>query len=415
MYEGISEQNQAAAQHVLDHGWWVFAMPFGGKAPFRDSHGFKDARNDVTALLPWSEGELRNPAIDLERSNLTVLDIDSGIHDVEHAMRFLKLLGVATTFIVQSARGFHFYFSGLIEKNAKYVNGNISGDLKCHGYVLAEGALHSSGKPYVCISDVPPAPLPKCLLEYKADKKKREPRAPKQSTEPTETVVYPQRVYTEPTYTTEKVRAGRRYLTLQREAAYLRKRGADYAYILAAITGFCIGRCEDGAAYATPGKMEGIARYACNIPIGKIRIPASPKPELPLRTWLREHLPVTQPVALHTLKMADGWKGDTHDKAHRIARKSLFIISYKIGVTQFWERCSSSLDTIKRLSEVQTVSAEPVLSSTQPLEPMPRTGRVGNKVGNKIQETKKRTRSEAYRIHAREHMAALRAAAKGVK
>jgi hypothetical protein len=90
MYEEFSEHNRAAAQRVLEHSWWLFALPLGGKLPYRGTHGFKDARNDETALLNWNNGQLNNPGIDLERSNLTVLDIDQGLGDVKHALDFLK-------------------------------------------------------------------------------------------------------------------------------------------------------------------------------------------------------------------------------------------------------------------------------------------------------------------------------------
>ena len=86
---------------------------------------------------PWLNGSASNPAIALEQSGLTVLDIDTGLGSTEQALDFAKRILLIDTMIVKSYRGYHFYFIGSRETNAKYKNGNVQGDLKSNGYVLS--------------------------------------------------------------------------------------------------------------------------------------------------------------------------------------------------------------------------------------------------------------------------------------
>jgi len=343
------ERRMQAARDVLNNGFHLIAVLPGSKKPFAGESWKYDSRNDESAMQRWNEGIAANPAIDLAKSNLTVLDIDAGICNLEHAQRFVKLLGVPETMTVKTMRGWHFYFSGSRElPEAEYTNENISGDLKNHGYVLAAGALHPDGKEYEAVNPgVRPAPLPDVLRNYSAEKKTRKTKAPKVAKIP-----LPRPAQTEPEYTDRKVWKNSRHEYLSTQAYYLRKMGCEVESILAAIKDICRNRCEDAESYIkyNERKLQGIAEYACRLPIGRIRMPGSPKPVSKLWALLIEHCPVHTPVPVQKLKLDVPGFVDIPHSTLQSARKSLGIASYKEKGVQLWVRQgvhkdSSSLDT----------------------------------------------------------------------
>src|ERR1039458_9357958 len=168
----------AAAEAALQKGWYVFGSPYKTKATFAGSHGSKDALNDDRALRRWEEGTPANPCIRLDKSGLTVLDADHGLTSIEHAEAWAQANGIPATYIVSSGRqpfGCHFYFKGtrtlpdvtrnLATGRVGFELDGVSGDIKCHGHVVAEGGLHKSGRVYRG-NGRHVAPLPQWLRDY---------------------------------------------------------------------------------------------------------------------------------------------------------------------------------------------------------------------------------------------------------
>src|SRR5437660_1672054 len=84
------ERRTQAARAVLNNGYFLIALAPGSKHPFANTHWDRDSRNDELVMQKWNEGIPANPGIDLRKSNLTVLDIDQGLFNTEHAMQFIK-------------------------------------------------------------------------------------------------------------------------------------------------------------------------------------------------------------------------------------------------------------------------------------------------------------------------------------
>src|SRR5690348_801552 len=105
-----------AAQIALHKGWYVFPSPHRTKSAFAGTHGSLDAINSDNAplaLKKWDEGVPANPCIRLDRSGLTVLDVDHGLHSFAEAQAWAQRNGIPDTYIVSSGRGYHFYFIGV--------------------------------------------------------------------------------------------------------------------------------------------------------------------------------------------------------------------------------------------------------------------------------------------------------------
>jgi hypothetical protein len=179
---------RAAAVLALSKGWHVFGAQYRSKKPFFRSHGLDDASNDVQkALVRWNLNLPANPCIQLSKSGLTVLDIDKhSFSSLDDVYAWCALAGLPRTYIVTSGRvggGFHLYFLGvrtlpdctqnpaqgrvgyLWEKDGL----KVQGDIKCHGYVVAEFGLHKSGKTYRG-NGLPIAPLPDSIRTYRDPK-----------------------------------------------------------------------------------------------------------------------------------------------------------------------------------------------------------------------------------------------------
>jgi hypothetical protein len=295
-----------SAEAVLARGWYLFGIPHGSKAPFAHSRGHLDAKRDASSLKRWDNDPTANPAINLVSSNLTVLDIDRGLVDLEHARKWAKQVGIDNTLMVVSGRspfGIHFYFTGTVPKNTDYHQGNISGDIKCNGYVLAPGALHRSGAEYVIINDVPPAPLPEWIASYQlgvAEQKKQE-RADKLSAK--KAAVVPLRDSSQlitnadlqygEEYPNQKVHAGKRHQFLRRKAWWFRTQGMGAAAIVLALRDICIERCVDGEQYFKEKEesLMSMAQKACEIPVPKATCKKGPRPRPGIEIRLDEALP----------------------------------------------------------------------------------------------------------------------------
>lgn len=175
-----------AARVALERGWYIFGVPARSKAPYSGTRGSKDADNSDVALDRWKTHPTSNPCVRLDKSGLTVLDIDRGLSSMDEAESWAKRNGLPETYIVQSGRasgGFHFYFRGVrdaqhpdvtrrpsrngMKARVGFERDGASGDIKCHGHVVLEGALHAkTGRPYVG-NGKRIAPAPDWLLTYR--------------------------------------------------------------------------------------------------------------------------------------------------------------------------------------------------------------------------------------------------------
>jgi hypothetical protein len=105
-----------AAQSAVKKGWHIFPCVYMDKKPFRGTHGSSDARSGVVALTKWNSGFPANPAVRLDKSNLTVLDVDGGADSLDDVLAWMKRNDIPDTLIVASGRspfGCHLYFSGV--------------------------------------------------------------------------------------------------------------------------------------------------------------------------------------------------------------------------------------------------------------------------------------------------------------
>jgi Bifunctional DNA primase/polymerase, N-terminal len=182
------EEMTLAAQHVLDKGWYLFGCVYASKSPYKRSHGHLDALNRTSpdALRPWTHPtdptKPRNPAVNLQRSNLVAVDVDFGFEGLTDEEVILKgeSIGLPRTYTVRSGgakEGAHFIYAGsrtLPDKTGKdgWEISGLSGDIKHHGFVLAAGAIHDKTlRRYRSIGADTPAPLPTFWREYSLSKR----------------------------------------------------------------------------------------------------------------------------------------------------------------------------------------------------------------------------------------------------
>ncbi len=152
---------------ALSKGWHVFPLrprdklPNGALAP----NGVKDASNDPARIRAWAISEpAGNYGIALGPSNLTVLDIDTGLTTVEEAREWLRRNQVPGTFSMRTGRrpsfGLQLYFTGTTP-NKPYEHDGCSGEIRSSGYyVVGPNCIHPSGEVYEILADVALAPVP---------------------------------------------------------------------------------------------------------------------------------------------------------------------------------------------------------------------------------------------------------------
>ena len=273
----------AAAELALNKGWYVFATPHKSKVPYAGTKGSRDAVNDDRALARWKNGAPANPCVRLDKSNLVVLDIDHGLTSLEHAEAWAAANNIPETYIVSTGReggGFHFYFRGKrtlpdCVRNPRAgrvgfeLNG-VSGDIKHHGHVVAEGGLHKSGATYRG-NGRHVAPLPDWIRDYEDPAAKR--RRDRQ-----ESVA--KRV-TRATADAGVIEPGRRHDFLLREAGKLRYQGLGEQALYAGLKDICLRFCQDGANYSDADLRrlaKDIGAKPCDRKIKKpgLKVPAAP-------------------------------------------------------------------------------------------------------------------------------------------
>lgn len=156
------------ALSIVEREWAVFPCLPRSKAP-ATKNGLNAATKDPQQVKRWwTENPAYNPAINLGLSNLTVLDVDTGVTTREQAQDLCNQF--ARTFTVRTGRrpdwGIQLYFSGVTSNRPCEWSG-ISGEIRSTGYyVMAPGAIHDkTGERYAILRDEPLPPIPPTILE----------------------------------------------------------------------------------------------------------------------------------------------------------------------------------------------------------------------------------------------------------
>ena len=130
------------AKAYAERGWSV--IPLHGKRPAIEWKEFQTRRAEIGELQEWFYSQFQNIGVVTGSiSNLTVVDCDSR----EEAEWFWRNVSHANN-IVETAKGFHFYFTHEGSGNRQGVHGrkiDIRGE---GGYVVAPCSIHQTGKPY---------------------------------------------------------------------------------------------------------------------------------------------------------------------------------------------------------------------------------------------------------------------------
>ena len=176
----------AAAEACLAEGWAIIPLTPGGKTPLPAwineqgnvrrwqngvhsvySASFGPTREYVCpksgktlkttpALQAWWDGLESNPAIALELSGLTALDIDDGIASENELLEFLADFNIPITRAIRSGRsssfGIHLLYTGVMDSGSFAIpwhDKTVKGEIKSRDkYVAAEGSFHKSGNQY---------------------------------------------------------------------------------------------------------------------------------------------------------------------------------------------------------------------------------------------------------------------------
>jgi hypothetical protein len=233
------------ALNCAQKGWFVFPLEAGKKTPDLSlvPHWSEDSSKDLKQIEEWwTKKPNDNIGIDLGRSNLTVLDFDSGDAPPN--------IGLPETFAVKTDRGQHWYYSGLAAQGDMHFGGKHVGEVKsAGGYVVGPKSLHPSGATYSVLSRASVANTPhELVVKLKA-------RGP----EPKDPV----------SVEGGPIPYGQHYKTLLAIAGKLRHDGLHQEEIEPVLVRVCETRCENpGADY--PEMCSKLAREMGKKPIGQI-------------------------------------------------------------------------------------------------------------------------------------------------
>lgn len=161
-------------------GWYVFPCKPRTKDPMTE-HAHKDASNDEAQIRAWwTRTPDANVAIAPGRSNLTVVDIDTGLESQESLREFITARNLPVTLAVRTGKRPMFrvqlYFSGATDSFNGWKDGDYSGDKRgAWGYVMAAGCIHpESGERYETLWDKPIQDVPPWVRNLQKDKKQTE-------------------------------------------------------------------------------------------------------------------------------------------------------------------------------------------------------------------------------------------------
>jgi hypothetical protein len=226
-----------SAKTSLARGFSILTVKPHSKDPFVDysPHAVKSATRDpLIALRAWENGEEANHGVACGLSNITVVDCDHGLNNIEEFEAWRTEHGLPETFTVISGRdgfGAHMYYSGAVP-TVGFKIGNVTGELKGKGgYVVGPGSVHPSGKKYTLLKDVNIAPLPPGLATFAAEKTKNSGEFKKAEDDG------------------ELIPAGNRWIHGQKIVGQLRNMGYDEEGIYEGLKRWYATKCEDGANY----------------------------------------------------------------------------------------------------------------------------------------------------------------------
>jgi len=248
----IVAELKAAAEDALSRGFAILTCEPHDKAPYAkySPHAVNSStRKPEVALAAWVAGEEANYGVGCGPSNITVVDVDHGINNLEEFEAWRTKHGLPETFTVISGRdgfGAHMYYSGSVP-TCGFNIGEVTGELKgIGGYVVGPGSIHPSGKKYALLKDVAVAPLPDGLVAMAKSKTKEKLE------------------YKPKAQGGGLIAAGNRWIHLQSKAGTFRNAGLDEEGIYLALKNFAENNCEDGANYPDD-KIRSLAKAAVGV------------------------------------------------------------------------------------------------------------------------------------------------------
>jgi bifunctional DNA primase/polymerase-like protein len=246
----VVQQLKQAAQDSLNRGFKILICQPHKKDPWAkySPNAVNSAESDpAKALAPWNDGHEANYGVAGGKSNLTIIDCDSGLQDEAALYAWMAKNGLPETFIVKSGRitafGAHLYYSGAVQTTGYQIDG-VVGELRGIGaYVVGPGSLHPSGQKYEIIKDIPCASLPENMVQLAAMKHKT-----MSDFKPGDGNLIPE---------------GNRWNHLQSKAGKLKDLGLGEEAIYVALKDFCSNHCENGDSYPDE-KIRNLAEWAAS-------------------------------------------------------------------------------------------------------------------------------------------------------
>ena len=245
----LVQQLKAHAENALSRGFAILCCKPHLKDPWPQysPHAVNSATiNPVEALKPWNDGHEANYGVAAGKSNLTIIDCDSGLQDEAALYAWMEKNNLPMTLIVQSGRdtsfGAHLFYSGAVATTGYDIDGVI-GELRGLGaYVVGPGSIHPSGQPYKIIKDETIVPLPEHLIALAKEKHKG-----MLEFKPGEGLI-PE---------------GNRWSHLQSKAGKFKDLGLSEDAIYNALKDFCDHHCENGDTYPDE-KIRNLAEWAAS-------------------------------------------------------------------------------------------------------------------------------------------------------
>jgi hypothetical protein len=256
----IVAELRASAEDALSRGFAILTCEPRDKNPYvkYSPHAVNSCtRVPEIALAAWVAGEEANYGVGCGPSNITVVDCDHGLNNLEEFEAWRVKHGFPTTFTVRTGRrlnkttgapeyGVQMYYSGAV-KTCGFDIGGVTGELKgLGGYVCGPGSIHpDSGEKYAIIKDVPVVSLPEGLVEHAKEKGGEK------------------LIFKSKAQGGELIKEGNRWIHLQQAAGRLRNAGLSRSGILSGLKDFLVENCELGESYPED-KIESLADWACS-------------------------------------------------------------------------------------------------------------------------------------------------------
>lgn len=242
---------RAAAENALSRGFAILCCEPHAKDPWAkySPHAVNSATPDpAIALKPWIDGTEANYGVAAGKSNLSIVDCDSGLQTEAELTAWMEKNGFPATFTVRSGRttsaGFHLYYSGAVPTTGFQIDG-VVGEIRGTGsYVVGAGCIHPSGERYRVIADIDIVSLPDGLVALAASKKKLD--------------------FTPKAESGELIPEGHRWAHLQSKAGTFRNAGLSRDGIYHALKDFAATQCVNGDSYPDD-KIQALADAAVEV------------------------------------------------------------------------------------------------------------------------------------------------------